>query len=225
MSELWRNLVPLALASAVVPAPLVVTILLLRSSARTAAAWVAGMTVVRLAQGAAFALIFAEGDSAATDTSAGRSAILYGVLLVVSFLLFVTAAQKLFSGDDHDAPPPKWMAKIATMGAGRAFLFGAALLLANAKFWVFTLGAISAIEDARLGRGASVATFLAFVALVVAPQLVALGLAVVAPARARSLLNGVADWLQRNNRTIVVVVSLVFGTWFLLKALAGFGVI
>jgi Sap, sulfolipid-1-addressing protein len=224
MSELWRNLVPLALASAVVPAPLVVTILLLRSSARTAAAWVAGMTVVRLAQGAAFALIFA-GESAATDTAAERSAILYGILLVVSFLLFVTAAQKLFSGDDPDAPPPKWMAKIATMGAGRAFLFGAALLLANAKFWVFTLGAISAIEEARLGRGASVATFLAFVVLVVAPQLVALGLAVVAPARARSLLNGVADWLQRNNRAIVVVVSLVFGTWFLLKALAGFGVI
>ena len=225
MSEVWRNVIPLALASAVVPAPLVVTILLLRSSTRTAAAWVAGMTVVRLAQGAVFALIFADGDSAATDTAAGRSAILSGILLVVSFLLFATAAQKLFSGDDPDAPPPKWMAKIATMGTGRAFLFGAALLLANAKFWVFTLGAISAIEEGSLGRGASVATFLAFVVLVVAPQLVALGLAVVAPARARSLLDDVANWLQRNNRTIVVVVSLFFGTWFLLKALAGLGVI
>ena len=225
MSELWRNLLPLVLASAVVPAPLVVTILLMRSSTRAAAAWVAGMTVVRLAQGAVFALIFSEGSTAATETSAGRSAILSGILLVVSILLFITAAQKLLSGSDPDAPPPKWMAMIATIGTGRAFLFGAGLLLVNAKFWVFTLGAISAIEEADLGRSGSIATFLAFVVLVIAPQLLALGLAVVAPTRSRSLLDHIADWLQQNNRPIVVVVSLTFGTWFLIKALTGLGVI
>ena len=80
--------------------------------------------------------------TAATETPEGRSAILSGVLLVVSILLFATAAQKLLSGDDADAPPPKWMATIATMGTGRAFLFGARLLMVNAKFWVFTLSAI-----------------------------------------------------------------------------------
>jgi hypothetical protein len=213
------------LASTFVPAPLVVTILLMRASTRVAAAWVAGMTVVRLAQGAVFALIFSDGSTAATETPEGRSAILSGILLVVSIMLFITAAQKLLSGDDPDAPPPKWMAMIGTMGTGRAFLFGAGLLVVNAKFWVFTLGAISAIEEADLGRSASVATFLAFVALVVAPQVLALGLAVVAPTRSRSLLDDVAGWLQRNNRAIVVVVSLVFGTWFLAKALTGLGVI
>ena len=108
---------------------------------------------------------------------------------------------------------------------GRAFLFGAGLLLVNAKFWVFTLGAISAIEEADIGRSGSIATFLAFVVLVIAPQLLALGLAAVAPTRSRSLLDHIADWLQQNNRTIVVVVSLAFGTWFLIKALTGLGVI
>ncbi len=183
------------------------------------------MTVVRLAQGAVFALIFSDGSTAATETPEGRSAILSGVLLVVSILLFATAAQKLLSGDDADAPPPKWMAMIATMGTGRAFLFGAGLLMVNAKFWVFTLGAISTIEESDLGRHESIVTFLAFVVLVIAPQLLALGLAVVAPTRSRSLLDVVADWLQLNNRAIVVVVSLVFGTWFLAKALTGLGVI
>ena len=225
MSELWRNLLPLVLASAVVPAPLVVTILLMRSSTRAAAAWVAGMTVVRLAQGAVFALIFSEGSTAATETPTGRSAILSGILLVVSIMLFITAAQKLLSDADPDTPPPKWMATIATIGPGRAFLFGAGLLLVNAKFWVFTLGAISAIEEADIGRSGSIATFLAFVVLVIAPQVLALGLAAVAPTRSRSLLDHIADWLQQNNRTIVVVVSLTFGTWFLIKALTGLGVI
>ena len=79
MLELWRNLLPLVLASAVGPAPLVVTILLLRSSTRAAAAWVAGMTAVRLAQGVLFGLIFADGSTAATETPEGRSAILSGV--------------------------------------------------------------------------------------------------------------------------------------------------
>ncbi len=225
MSEVWRDLLPLVLASAVVPAPLVVTILLLRSSTRAAAAWVAGMSVVRLAQGAVFALIFSDGSTAATETPEGRSVIASGVLLVVSIMLFVTAAQKLLSDDDPDAPPPKWMAMIKTMGAGRAFLFGAGLVVVNAKFWVFTLGAISAIEEGDLGRRASIATFLAFVVLVIAPQLLALGLAVVTPTRSSSLLDDVADWLERNNRAIVVAVSLVFGTWFLAKALTGLGVI
>ena len=61
--------------------------------------------------------------------------------------------------------------------------------------------------------------------LVITPQLLALGLAVVAPTRSRSLLDHIADWLQRNNRATVVVVSLAFGTWFLIKALTGLGVI
>ena len=73
-------------------------------------------------------------------------------------MLFVTAAQKLLSDADPDAPPPKWMAMIATIGPGRAFLFGAGLLLVKAKFWVFTLGAISVIEEAQLGRSGSIAS-------------------------------------------------------------------
>ena len=51
------------------------------------------MTVVRLTQGAVFALIFSDGSAAATETRQGRSAIVSGVLLVVSIMLFVTAAQ------------------------------------------------------------------------------------------------------------------------------------
>ena len=46
MSELWSTLIPLGIGSAVVPIQIVVTILLLQApdGARTAAAWVAGMT-------------------------------------------------------------------------------------------------------------------------------------------------------------------------------------
>ena len=118
MGDLWRNLVPLVLGSAIVPAPLLVTILLLRSSARTAAAWLAGMTVVRLIQGALFGLVFSSASTPATETAAGREAVVAAVLLVLSVTLFVTAARQLLGGGDPDEPPPKWMAMVDSVGAG-----------------------------------------------------------------------------------------------------------
>jgi len=222
MSELWRNLVPLVVASAIVPAPLVVTILLLRSSAATAGAWVAGMTVVRLLQGLVFGVILS--DATTADTAAGREAVFAVVLLVLSVTLFVTAAKQLLGGDDPDAPPPRWMAAVESVGTGKAFALGAGLVGVNAKLWVFTLGAIAAIEEAHEGRHAGVVSYVAFVALVLAPQLAALAFALAAPARARRALDRIAGWLRRHNRTIVIAISLVFGTWFLVKALRGLGV-
>jgi len=225
MSELWRNLVPLVLGSAIVPAPLLVTILLLRSSARTAAAWLAGMTVVRLIQGALFGLVFSSASTPATETAAGREAVVAAVLLVLSVTLFVTAARQLLGGDDPDEPPPKWMAMVDSVGAGRAFVLGAGLVAISGKLWVFTLAAIAAIEEADVGRHGAVASYLAFVVLAIAPQLVALALTLVAPNRAKRSLERIAGWLRRNNRMIVVAISLIFGTWFLVKALQGFGVL
>jgi len=223
MSELWRNLVPLVVASAVVPSPFVVTILLLRTSARVAGAWVAGMTVVRLLQGLLFGVILS--DATAAETPAGRETVFSAVLLVLSVTLFVTAAKQLLGGDDPDAPPPRWMAAVESVGAGKAFALGAGLVAINAKLWVFTLGAIAAIEEAHEGRHAGVVSYLAFVALVLAPQLAALAFALAVPARARRALDRIAEWLRRHNRTIVIAISLVFGTWFLVKALRGLGVV
>jgi len=225
VGDLWRNLVPLVLGSAIVPAPLLVMILLVRRSAWTAAAWLAGMTAVRLIQGAVFGLVFSNSSTAAAETPAGRDAIFSAVLLVLSIALFVTAARQLLGEGDPDEPPPRWMAMIDSVGTGKAFLLGAGLVAVSAKLWVFTLGAIAAIEEADVGRHASVTAYLGFVVLVVAPQLVALALVLVAPSRAERGLERFADWLRRNNRIIVVAISLVFGTWFLLKALDGFGVI
>jgi hypothetical protein len=39
------------------------------------------------------------------------------------------------------------------------------------------------------------------------------------------VLDHVSGWLERNNRVIVIVLGLVFGAWFLLKALQGLGVL
>ena len=109
--------------------------------------------------------------------------------------------------------------------AGKAFLFGAGYVAIAAKLWVFTLGAIGAIDEAGLGRAASVALFLLFVALAEAIPIALVAYAALAPRSSQALLERVSAWLERHNRVIVIVLGLVFGVWFLVKALQGLGVL
>jgi hypothetical protein len=45
------------------------------------------------------------------------------------------------------------------------------------------------------------------------------------PHRSAAALDAVSDWLGRRNREILIVLGLVFGTWFQAKGLGGLGVI
>ena len=108
---------------------------------------------------------------------------------------------------------------------GKAFLIGAGLLAIGAQFWVFTLGAVGAISDADLGRSSSILNFLLFVVLAESVHLLLLGIVVVAPKKASSVLDRSSSWLEAHNRVIMIMLGLVFGTWFMIKALSGLGVI
>jgi hypothetical protein len=226
MGDLWSTLLPLVVASALVPVQITLTVLLLRSSVSTASAWVGGMTATRLAQGVLFGVVFA-GAGAASGSQDGPGLVVSGVLLVVA-VLFLTKAVKVLLGGvggDEDAPPPKWMRITQSVTAGRAFLFGAGYVAVAAKLWVFTLGAIAAIDEAGLGSAASVALFLLFVALAEAIPIAFVAYAALAPSASQVLLGKVSAWLEKHDRVIVIVLGFVFGAWFLLKALQGLGVL
>jgi len=97
-------------------------------------------------------------------------------------------------------------------------LFGGALILVGAKFWVFTLGAIAAIGDADLGQPTATVTFGVFVVLAASIQLALIGIAFALPSESDDALVRISEWLSRHNRTIVIALGLVFGTWFMIKA-------
>jgi len=226
MNGLWVSLVPLIIGSALVPIQIVITTLLLRSDSGrlTAVAWVAGMTTVRLAQGLVFGLIL--GSASETGSSSGGQGTGVSLLLLaVAILFYVAALKQLTHQPDEDAPPPKWMAKVDGATPGRAYLLGVGLLAIGAKVWVFTLSAIAVIADAGMGQGASILTFLLFVILAESTHLALLGLAYAMPDRSVAALDRVAGFLRDKNRLLVIGLGLVFGTWFLVKALSGLGVI
>ncbi len=227
MIDPWAALVPLIVASAVLPVPITVTILLLRADAGriTAVAWVGGLAAVRLAQGIVFGLVLDRATATVGDGADGPGPIASTLLLVVAIAFLASAAAKLLRQPDEDAPPPAWMAKTSAVSPARAFALGAALTGINLKLWAFTLGAIGVIAEADLGQAAAVGAYLVFVAGALAVHLAAVGVAYLAPDRADAVLGRVAAGLERHNRTIMIGLGLVFGTWFLLRALDGLGVV
>jgi hypothetical protein len=226
MSSMWSTLIPLVIGSALVPIQIIITILLLRSAAgkRSAVAWVAGMTAVRLLQGVIFGVVLSS-DSVSTSDPDETSLVTASVLLIVGILFVIMATRQLLHEPDLDEPPPKWLTMTATMRPGKAFVLGAGVLALGVKFWVFTLGALSAIGDADLGRANSILTFIAFVALAESVHLAVLATSFAVPDRSEELLRRASDWLQRHNRIIVIVLGFVFGAWFVLKGLDGLGVV
>lgn len=226
MTDLWTTLVPLVTGSAVVPIQIIITILLLRSTKGrvTAVAWVAGMTAVRLVQGVLFGLVLTS-DSTPAGGEEGTSPLTGGLLLVIGILLLVVALRQVLNQPDADDPPPKWLEATRTMAPARAFLLGAAILAIGAKFWVLTLGAISAINDADLGYTAGIALFLLFVLLAESAQLGVLGVAFAMPERSAAVLTRASGWLEAHNRVIVIVLGVIFGVWFLIKGLTNLGVL
>ena len=222
MDNLWTALLPLIVGSALVPVQLLITILLIANSRRAALAWVAGTTTVRLAQGALFGLVLGAGDVATDD--GGPGPIASTLLLVVAVLFLATAVKHLIGDHDPDAPPPRWMVAIDGWSPARSYLYGAGAMIVGVKFWVFTLSAIAVIGDADLGRPDATITFVVFVVLASSAQLALIALAFAIPRRADALLGRASAWLTTHNGTLVVVVGFVFGTWFLVKALDGFGV-
>ena len=226
MIDLWTSLVPLVIGSAVVPLQIVVTVLLLRSaSGRTAAAaFVAGMTTVRVMQGLVFGFLLESADSSSTDPD-GPGLVASVLLLVVAVLFLASAAKAALKQPDEDAPPPSWMARIEGVGPAGAFGLGAAALLISAKVWVFTLSAIAVIADAALGAGASIGTYVLFVVLAQSVHFGLLFVAYAVPDRSATIVGGVAAFLERRNRLIMIVLGTVFGAWFAVKALTGLGVL
>jgi hypothetical protein len=226
MPDLLVTLIPLAAGSAIVPIQIIITILLLRSPSgrAVAVAWVAGMTALRLAQGLVFGLILGR-DAGTTQADDGSSVIGSILLLVLAVLMYVVALRQWLNEPDEDAPPPRWMTMLDGITPGKAFALGAGLLAIGAKFWVFTLGAIAAIGSAALGQPGSTIAYLVWVLMAESILLGILVYAFAAPASADAALARFSDALARHNRQIVVALGLVFGTWFLVKALSGLGIL
>jgi len=220
MSSLLLELLPIVVASAILPGLTMLVILILQGKYGVVAglAFSAGAIVTRLLQGILFGLIFRqESDSVQEATPAVQSML----LVVLAILLIVTAVRLWLKGEDEDAPPPKWMESIGQATPGRVFLIGMAPLAISPKHWVFTISAVQAIAYADLGTGRASLIFVLFVLVATLPLLAPVLFALVAPERSILTLQQWRGWLDANFHTVKIVVSLLFGLLFLWKGISG----
>lgn len=221
MDSVLANLLPLIVGAAVLPIWIIMALFLLRGEGGVlkATAFAAGAMAVRLLQGVIFGFVFAAADEASGDSATGFIA--PTLLLVVGLVMLITAFRKWRKEEDPDAPPPRWMETLGGLSALKAFGMGALLMALAIKQWVFTLSAIAVIEEMQLAQAGSVLAYLFFVlaaqSLVLAPIIVY----ALAPRHGARLLDAAQGWLERNNRVIVITVSLVFGLWFSWKGISG----
>lgn len=223
MSNVWVDLIPLILGATLAPIYPIIVLLLLQSERGLgkATAFVAGAVGVRLVQGVIFGLVFAPAVDA--ESAAGLKFIGPTLLTIVGILLLVMGVRKWRkASDDEDGDePPGWMSALTGMSGLKAAGAGALLLLLGVKQWVFTLSAITVIEEAQPGVTAGVGLYLFYTLatqLLVLPPLIAFALA---PEKSAAPLRTAQGWLQRHNRVIVVTVSFVFGVFFLYRGIAG----
>lgn len=225
MVSVLTSLIPFILGSAIVPLQIIIVILILTGKDRgplKAILFVLGMTLARLVQGVLFGLAFTGGSGNPADAAEGVPWIKSTALVLLGILLLATAYKQWAKEPDPDAPPPKWMAMFDDLSLIRAFVLGAGLILIAAKLWVFTLSALSVIGEAQLGQPDSTVAFLWYILLAQSLLIIPILIRLLLPGKAGQWLGAFSSWLEKHNRVIVIIVSLIFGLLFLYQGVMGF---
>ena len=221
MSELWLDLLPIAVAMAITPGRLIALILLFhtRRALPTSLAFVVGMASNMLIEGLAFALLFSVSGIFAVDEGAGPPAIIAILFVVIGLLMLVGAARVIFQADDEEKAPPKWLAEIEGFTPGKAYKLGLGWLFVSPKQWIFTLTAVAVIFAANLERVATLVNYLLFILIALSLFFLLILLYVILDDRSKSFMDRLFGWLKKNARTILILVFVVFGLYFLIQGL------
>jgi len=223
MSELWIDLLPIAVAMAITPGRLIALILLLHTkhAVLTSLAFVGGMATNMLIEGLAFALIFSFTGVFDVEEAAGPPAVIAILFVVIGVLMLVGAAKVLFTSEDEDKAPPKWLAEIESFTPGKAYKLGLSWLFVSPKQWVFTLTAVAVLFAANLEPLTSLANYLLFILIVLSLFFLLILAYIVLGDRSQAFLDRLFGWLKKNAMTIMIVVFILFGLYFLIKGITG----
>ena len=216
------ELLPFIIGMAVVPVQIIILLLFLKNlknGLQKGILFLTGITLTRLLQGVLFGLVLDLGASA--DSTSGKGPVVSTLLLVLGILLLISAYKKIKKEKDPEDETPKWMETVNTATNAKAFFVGIQLTLISPKMWVFILSAIGTISLAQLGQPQSIYTYIVFILLAQSLMLLTIGIRLLFPRRAVSLLAAASSWLEKNNRAIMIVISLLFGALFFYQGLTG----
>ena len=216
MSDLLPGLVVLAIGGSIAPPLLLLTILFLGSQRPlpNAGALMLGYFTTCAVIGISGITLFGGAEDAVSTV--GRV-----ISVTVGVLLLVLGLRTVLAPPDPDSTPPKWMESINSMSLPRAFGFGMALFPLQVKNLAIFVACLNLIIASSLTPQGSIVALGLVLAVFAIPVLVLIGLYAAVPQLASTMLGSLQTWMGKNNRTITVVLCLVFGTFFLVRGLLG----
>jgi threonine/homoserine/homoserine lactone efflux protein len=213
---------PLAIAAAVSPFPIIgVVLMLVTPRARVnglmfVVGWLTGLAVIG-AIGLTVAGVAGAGDNGTPSTGANMFEIVLGALL----LLFAVRQWRKRPKPGEEAKMPKWMNAVDHFSPLQAATTGIALSAVNPKNLILTLAAATSIAATNLPGTDQVIAFVIYALIatvgVAAPIIVYFTMG----ARAGPVLDDLKSWLGHNNAAIMAVIFVVIGAKVLGQGIAG----
>ena len=223
MGQALGNVLPLAVAIAIFPVPIIAVVLIIGSDRGRAKgltfvlAWCAGLGAV----GAIVLLLGGVFDG----SDAGKPATWVNVLLLALGLLLLAASVKQWRGRPgagEETPTPAWMRTIGDFTMAKAAGAGFALTALNPKNVLLAVAAAAEIAEVGLPASQQVGVLVVFVLIASAGVLTPLVVSVVLGDRSRELLDALEGWMARHNAVIMAVLFLLIGAKLIGDAVSGF---
>jgi threonine/homoserine/homoserine lactone efflux protein len=223
MGQALGDILPLAVAVAIFPVPIIAVVLVVGSDRGTAKgatfvfSWCLGLSAV-----GGIVLVL---GGAADANDEGEPATWVNVLLLGLGLLLLVAAIRQWRGrpsGGEETPTPGWMRTIDELTITKAGGAGFALSALNPKNLLLTVAAAAELAEAGLSAGQQVALLFGFVLVASAGVLTPLVLALVLGNRSRELLEALRGWMARYNAVIMSVLFLLIGAKLIGDAVSGF---
>jgi len=223
MGQAIGTVLPLAIAIAIFPVPVIAAVLLVGSErgrlkgGAFVVAWYGGLVAI-----GGIVLAFAGALDASDD---GKPATWVDVVLLVLGVVVVALGVKQWRArprGGEEAPTPGWMRAIDEFTVVRAAAAGLALTALNPKNVLLVAAAAAEIAEFGLSTGHEIAALVIFVLLASAGVLAPLVLVLVLGDRSQDLLDAVRGWMGRYNAVIMTVLLLLIGAKLIGDSIAGF---
>lgn len=222
MGQAVGQVLPLAVAVALSPLPIIGVVLILATphGRMNSAAFLLGAVAGVAAVTGGLLLAANAGD--ASDGGAPADWVSVGKL-VLGFLLLRFAWSKWRARPRAGEVPelPAWMQAVDTLTPAKAAGLGVLLAAVNPKNLVLLIAGAAAIAQTGAGSADQTAALAVFVAVACAGVWIPVLLSAVLGARAQQPLEGLRDWMARESATIIAVICVLIAAKLIGDAIGG----
>jgi hypothetical protein len=216
------ELLPLAVAIAISPLPIIAAILMLLSPRAKAnsLSFLLGWTVGILAGVVVFLLV----SALIPESDSGPSPVVGVIKIALGALLLFVGLRQWSKRPREGVTPemPKWMTAINSMTAVKSGGLGFVLAVVNPKNLMMEISAGVTLGAADLSVGENVGVIAIFLVIAIITIAVPVIGALIAGTRMAPLLNAMREWLVANNSVVMTVLLVVIGTVNIGKGLGSF---